>query len=112
MKKIILMSFIGLLSNVSFAQISIGGGNITIGQQPQQKQNQYYGEDRDYRENKHGPNHNASSRAKEVHERNRQRKEDNDWNEDRESRYQNNQPQNNGIVIDNNGIKIPGVIIK
>lgn len=108
MKKIILMSFIGLMSNVSFAQINIDGGNITIGQ----NQNRYDQNDRDYYEKKHGPNHNSSSRAKEVHERNRQRKEGKDWSDDRDARYQNNQSQNSGIVIDNNGIKIPGVTIR
>ena len=116
MKKIIFATLIALSATSSFAQITIGGNGVQIGGQQQQQGNMRY-DNNDYdkhgngKGNKHGhgPSANASSRAHEVHEmKERGYNPGNGGN----IQYQQQQQQQNGIVIDNNGVKLPGITIR
>ncbi len=117
MKKLILLSASVLFSTASFAQINIGPNGVSIGGQQQQGQGNMRYEDDERGNGKHKsgkhhkvPSNNASSRAHEVHEMKERGMNPGKGKGDRYQEQQNNQQQ--GVVIDSNGIKLPGITIK
>lgn len=117
MKKLILLSASILLSTASFAQINIGPNGVSIGGQQQQGQGNVRYEDDERGNEKHkggkhnkGPSNNASSRALEVHDMKERGMNPGRGKGEHYQEQQKNQQQ--GVVIDNNGIKLPGITIK